>query len=260
MNILFLIGASGCGKTTLAENIAKFDSNNFKRIIQYTTRDKRKNETQDVDYHFVAEEEYNDMKKDMFETLEYQFLPGKYGALEKDLDPDKWNIVVVSLEGFLSCLRHFRSSKENNFVMINIILDRYPEAQREGRDPLIEQNNNLGVLYNMKNGNYIDFSGCQVYYYEIALSSLIEIRNNQKLLLDYLRYLFKNIQLTTEEKILQAKTYEDLKQIFEDNFSEIYQSQKLLDTIGSKAEMFNHSIKNICSELEAELHDKYSSE
>ena len=55
---LFVLSApSGCGKTTLADDVIK-NNDNIVRSVSYTTRAKRKNEIADVDYHFIDEDAF----------------------------------------------------------------------------------------------------------------------------------------------------------------------------------------------------------
>ena len=57
---LYILGTSGSGKTTLAKRLQNIKSNKFKRIVQYSTREKRVNEQDGIDYHFISEDTYKD--------------------------------------------------------------------------------------------------------------------------------------------------------------------------------------------------------
>ena len=52
--IIVLVGKTASGKTTVANELCKHHG--YKRIVTYTTRPMRKNEVQDVDYHFISDE------------------------------------------------------------------------------------------------------------------------------------------------------------------------------------------------------------
>ena len=57
--IIVLVGKTASGKTTVANELCKHHG--YKRIITYTTRPMRENEVQDVDYHFISDEQFNKM-------------------------------------------------------------------------------------------------------------------------------------------------------------------------------------------------------
>ena len=57
--IIVLVGKTASGKTTVANELCK--NHGYKRIITYTTRPMRENEIQDVDYHFISDEQFNEM-------------------------------------------------------------------------------------------------------------------------------------------------------------------------------------------------------
>lgn len=67
--IVVLVGKTASGKTTIANELCKHHG--YKRIITYTTRPMRKNEVQDVDYHFISDEQFNKMVKNN-EFTEYK--------------------------------------------------------------------------------------------------------------------------------------------------------------------------------------------
>ena len=57
--IVVLVGKTASGKTTVANELCKHHG--YKRIVTYTTRPMRENEVQDVDYHFISDEQFNKM-------------------------------------------------------------------------------------------------------------------------------------------------------------------------------------------------------
>lgn len=59
--LIILIGGSGTGKTTTQDEIVRRGL--ASPIISYTSREIRKNETPDLDYHFVSTEEILKMEK-----------------------------------------------------------------------------------------------------------------------------------------------------------------------------------------------------
>jgi guanylate kinase len=93
--MLVLIGASASGKTEIAKLLIKHYG--FKKMITYTTRDKRHNEVNGVDYHFIDEATF--LKKaanhDFLETTIYNNT--YYGTAFKDALP--YRVVIVDIPG-----------------------------------------------------------------------------------------------------------------------------------------------------------------
>ena len=66
--MIILSSPSGAGKTTLVKKLSRLD--NYEISISHTTRQPRLNETEDEDYFFVGDEEFNRLIKNQ-EFLEY---------------------------------------------------------------------------------------------------------------------------------------------------------------------------------------------
>ena len=82
--LLVISGPSGAGKGTLVEKLLRKDPG-FCFSVSVTTREKRKNEIEDVHYHFISEEEYDKLLKlDAF--LEHATVHGhRYGTLKSEV-------------------------------------------------------------------------------------------------------------------------------------------------------------------------------
>ena len=94
--MIILIGKSGSGKSTIERIIS--NQYGYKRIISFTTREKRKNETDGVEYNFITKQKFDEMFKND-EFLEYVEYNGNYyGAAKKDFT--KNSIIVVEPVGF----------------------------------------------------------------------------------------------------------------------------------------------------------------
>ena len=82
--LLVISGPSGAGKGTLVERLLKKDPS-FCFSVSVTTRGKRKNEVEDVHYHFISEEEY-DKLLDADAFLEHASVHGhRYGTLKSEV-------------------------------------------------------------------------------------------------------------------------------------------------------------------------------
>ena len=76
--MIILIGPSASGKTEIAQILEK--KYNLKKVITHTTREKRINEKENVDYYFVSKETFLDMIKQN-KLVEYTF----YNNAELDI-------------------------------------------------------------------------------------------------------------------------------------------------------------------------------
>ncbi len=82
--LLVISGPSGAGKGTLVEKLLNRDPS-FCFSVSVTTREKRKNEVEDVHYHFISEEEY-DKLLDADAFLEHASVHGhRYGTLKSEV-------------------------------------------------------------------------------------------------------------------------------------------------------------------------------
>ena len=108
--MLILVGHSASGKTEIANELKR--DYDMKKIITYTTRPKRINEIDDVDYHFVSEERFLELKeKDFFVETTY-FNGFYYGSSKEDVKDDA--VVILDPIG----LSNFKNSKLDNIIAI----------------------------------------------------------------------------------------------------------------------------------------------
>lgn len=106
-NPIILVGKSGSGKTTVANTLVNQYSTEelkYERIVTYTTRSKRNNESE-TDYHFVTSEQFEKMK-DKFAECSYS-PNGAYGSLKSDYSAEEGvvKIIILNPEGMLNALK-----------------------------------------------------------------------------------------------------------------------------------------------------------
>jgi guanylate kinase len=106
--IVILSGPSGVGKDTLIDAWRALDSR-VERVVAYTTRDPRVGETNGVDYHFVAREQF-DEKASKGDFLEYKEVHGNGYAtplrdMEDMLDDGKIAILKIDVQGALEAMQ-----------------------------------------------------------------------------------------------------------------------------------------------------------
>ena len=130
--MLILVGHSASGKTEIA-NVLKNDYE-MKKIITYTTRPKRVNEVDDVDYHFVSEEKFLELKEKDFFVETTCFNGYYYGSSKEDVKDD--SVVVLDPVG----LQNFKNSKLDNIYAIFLNCEesiRLNRMLKRGDDPKI---------------------------------------------------------------------------------------------------------------------------
>lgn len=92
--MIVLIGASASGKTEIAKILIK---QGYKKCITTTTRSKRPEEVDGVDYHFVSRKGFNELllQNAFIEVTQYQ--DSLYGLQRKDIQ--KEGLVIVDPNG-----------------------------------------------------------------------------------------------------------------------------------------------------------------
>lgn len=145
--IFCVMGKSGSGKDTLFKEINNDSTLGLKPILLYTTRPKRINETNGVEYYFINEErleEYEKMGK-VIEVRVYNTVHGKwcYGTIDDgqiDLEKNDY-IIIVTLEAYISLQKYFG---EDKVVPLYIDLDDGIRLERA----LIRERNQKQPNYN----------------------------------------------------------------------------------------------------------------
>ena len=113
--IIIISGPSGVGKGTIVKKLIQYKQLNLGFSVSLTTRKKRNNEVDGVDYCFVSREYFEDeIKKGNF--LEYaKFVNNYYGTSKKKIDgmlKDNKNVLLeIEIEGFKQIIK--KINKEN---------------------------------------------------------------------------------------------------------------------------------------------------
>lgn len=96
--LIALYGKSASGKDTIAKAIVSKLPEITHFVVSATTRPRRENEVDGVDYHFLTDAEM--LKKIMnFEIIEASTHKWVYGTLDSEIKADKINIAVLNMEG-----------------------------------------------------------------------------------------------------------------------------------------------------------------
>lgn len=102
--MLVIVGESASGKSALQKMLVASDPK-YKKVVTYTTRPKRKNEKDGVDYHFVTVDKFKKLiDKDFFiESAKYS--DWLYGTAKKDCIGDENNVAVLTPAGLRALKR-----------------------------------------------------------------------------------------------------------------------------------------------------------
>lgn len=118
--LLLFCGPSGSGKTTIVQHLLKTDPR-LAFSVSATTRKKRENETDGIDYHFIPVEEFRKrIDNDEFIEWEEVYTGRYYGTLRSEINKiwenGKVPIFDVDVEGGLKIKNKFGDSLLAVFV------------------------------------------------------------------------------------------------------------------------------------------------
>src|SRR5574344_2104127 len=145
--MLVILGKNGSGKTFLANKL--FDLG-FYRSVNYTTRPKRKNEINDLDYKFITEEEFENLiDKEYF--VEFKKHNGfYYGTPKKNLKSN-----AILLAGDIAKIRKFSIEDVVPIYIDADIKTRYKRVDERG-----ESKEKIFKRFHDENFSYLyDFNG-----------------------------------------------------------------------------------------------------
>lgn len=124
--IFCIMGKSSSGKDTVFKEVIKDNSLNLKKIIGYTTRPKRIEEIDGVEYNFITNEKVQEFIQDekVIELRKYNTVNGVwyYGTMDDGQIDLKHNsyITISTLESYNSFKKYFL---EGNVIPIYIDID-----------------------------------------------------------------------------------------------------------------------------------------
>ena len=127
---IVISGPSGVGKDTICEGLIKRGNGIYS--VSMTTRKKRNNEIDGVNYFFVSKDEFENKIKDNF-FLEYAMYNGKYYGTPTDFISDNTNrginvFAVLEINGAINVKKIFPSA-----ITIYIMPPSFDELERRLR-------------------------------------------------------------------------------------------------------------------------------
>lgn len=120
--MLVITGKTASGKDLIVNTLTS--SHGFKKIITYTTRPMRKGEIQDITYHFISEEDFNQKINDGF-FAEYRFYNTEFGtwyygtALEDLENADDKTVIILTPQGFRDVIGKLSNKPISIYIYAN---------------------------------------------------------------------------------------------------------------------------------------------
>lgn len=118
--MIILMGPSASGKTSIGRILEK--KYNIEKVVTYTTRDKRYQEADGIDYHFINKDEFLRLSnsKFFFETTLYN--NNYYGTSFESLKNDSY--MILDINGYLKY-------KNSNIDIMPFFLEASLESRKE---------------------------------------------------------------------------------------------------------------------------------
>ena len=120
--ILILLGKTTSGKDTIVNKLV--DEYDFKKLITYTTRPKRKNEKNGVVYHYITEENFKQRIEEGFfaewKTYNTEFGVWYYGTALEDLEKaDDKTIIILTPDGYRDIIKKLPDKPKSIYIYAN---------------------------------------------------------------------------------------------------------------------------------------------
>ena len=146
--MIVIVGESASGKSSVAKYI--MNNYHYNRIVTYTTRAKRENEEDGIDYYFIQKSHFETLKKQGFFAETAIYNGWMYGSAKKDYTDDV--VVVLTPKG----LRSLKASGVENIFSVYLSVPR--------RDRLIkclERGDNIEEAYRRSLSDVGQFDGIE---------------------------------------------------------------------------------------------------
>lgn len=117
--MIILMGKSCSGKDRISKELVQ--NHGYKNIVRYTTRPIRKNEKQDITYHYISEEDFKQKIGDGFfaewKAYNTEFGIWYYGTAREDLNnADEKSMIILPPDRY----KEVKENLHNKFTVIYI--------------------------------------------------------------------------------------------------------------------------------------------
>jgi len=137
INLITISAPSGAGKTTICRLLQQYIPG-LAFSVSYTTRPKRGNEQDGVDYHFITKDEFEEkIKREEF--AEYENVHGQYygttkQVLEDTIRDNRMLLLEVDVKGALSIKRLYPEQTLTFFILPPDIKDLETRLRKRGTE------------------------------------------------------------------------------------------------------------------------------
>lgn len=114
--ILILVGESSSGKSKT--EIELVNNYGFSKIVSYTTRQPREGEVDGIDYHYITDKKFNELKLQGFFAESATYNGWNYGTAKEDCSQNK--VLVATPHG----MRQLKKYKELGIISFYINVPR----------------------------------------------------------------------------------------------------------------------------------------
>lgn len=144
--MIVLVGESASGKSSIERYLV--DNYGYKKIVSYTTRCPRSNETDGVDYHFINKARFLELKEEGFFAETAVYNGWYYGTAKEDCTDDK--IAVLTPHG----LRQMQKIDGINVTSFHINVPRRDRLIR-----ILQRGDNIEEAYRRSLSDVGQFDG-----------------------------------------------------------------------------------------------------
>ena len=196
--ILFVISApSGTGKTTLCENLRA--TPDFIYSVSCTTRSPRKGEENDVDYHFLTKEKFQELIASG-EMLEHALVHGNYygtlkSTVKKALEQGTDVLLDIDVQGAMQIRKTDDAMVRGSLVDVFYMPPTLEELEKRLRKRGTETEEQ--VLSRLSTGRE-EMKLWRLYKYTILSSSMEEDLTKFRAIMRAERYLSQRLELAPE--------------------------------------------------------------
>ena len=133
--LLVISSPSGTGKTTICKKLLEYDKN-LHLSVSVTTRKKRKNEVEGIDYYFKTKKDFLNLKSENFFIENAFVFENYYGTLKSEVLKRLENGIDVLIDIDWQGTRQIRN-KDLNYKLITIYI--LPPSKKELLNRLIKR-------------------------------------------------------------------------------------------------------------------------
>ena len=116
--LVVLSGPSGSGKTTICKQL--MENSRIRRSISYTTRERRENEKEGIDYHFIEKSEFEKLINENKLAEHVEYCGSLYGTpiepIKEAIENGKIFVLAIDVKGALQIMKKI-SEVTSIFIM-----------------------------------------------------------------------------------------------------------------------------------------------